>query len=213
MNRDEREKNIKYDIQLIEEQKIAKEQILKHPFNFLIGPAGSGKTMTACAIATDMLFKKQIKKIVITRPTVATEEIGFLPGNIQEKMDPWLVPIRSNFRTVYNKKEKWEQLEKEGIVEIMPLTYFRGQTFSDAICIIDEFENLTQSQLKMCIGRLGKNSIMIFCGDEQQIDLKNKKDSAFYELEKIKNSEYVYIHKLIHNHRHIAVFEILELLK
>lgn len=209
----EREKHIKYDIQLNDEQKSAKEQILQHPFNFLIGNAGSGKTITSTAIALDQLFKKYISKIVITRPTVSTEDIGFLPGSIDEKMDPWLVPIRENFRKVYNKKDKLEQLERDDIIEIVPLTYFRGRTFENAICIVDEFQNLTHSQLKMCIGRLGQGSIMIFCGDEQQIDLKNKDESAIYDIKKIQNCEFVYVHELTHNHRHNAVFKVLELLK
>lgn len=128
MNRDDREKNIKYDIQLIDEQKTAKEGILSHPFTFLIGNAGSGKTISACATALDQLFKKNISKIIITRPTVSTEDNGFLPGSIQEKMDPWLVPIRDNFRKIYNKKEKLDQLERDEIIEIVPLTYFRGRS-------------------------------------------------------------------------------------
>ena len=213
MNRDDREKNIKYDIQLNSEQKLAKEQILEHPFSFILGKAGSGKTLTSTAIALDQLFKKHIKKIVITRPTVSTEDNGFLPGTISEKMDPWLVPIRDNFRKVYNKKEQLEKLEKDDVIEIVPLSFFRGRTFEDAICIVDEFQNLTRSQLQMCIGRLGVNSKMIFCGDEQQIDLKNKSDSAIWEIEKLKNSKYVYVTELLENHRHPAVFELLELLK
>jgi phosphate starvation-inducible PhoH-like protein len=213
LNRDDREKNINYDIQLIDEQKEAKEGILSHPFSFLLGNAGSGKTLTATAISLDQLFKKNISKIVITRPTVSTEDNGFLPGTIQEKMDPWLVPIRDNFRKVYNKKEKLEQLERDDIIEIVPLSYFRGRTFDNAVCIVDEFQNLSKSQLKMCIGRLGKGSMMIFCGDEQQIDLKVKQDSAIWEIEKLKQSNFVFIHELKHNHRHEAVFELLELLK
>ena len=133
----EREKNIKYDIQLNDEQKLAKESILNHPFTFLHGKAGSGKTCCACAVALDQLFKKHISKIVITRPTVATEDNGFLPGTIDEKMDPWLVPIRDNFRKIYNKKEQLDKLEREDVIEIVPLTYFRGRTFENAFCIVD----------------------------------------------------------------------------
>lgn len=213
MNREDREKHIKYDIQLIEEQKLAKEQILNHPFTFLVGNAGSGKTLTAAIIALDQLFKKNVSKIVITRPTVSTEDNGFLPGTLQEKLDPWMVPIRDNFRKVYNKKEKLDQLERDEIIEIVPLTFFRGRTLDNAVCIVDEFQNLSRSQLKMCIGRLGKGSRMIFCGDMQQIDLKIKQDSAIWEIEKLKNSKFVYVHELTQNHRHEAVFELLELLK
>jgi phosphate starvation-inducible protein PhoH len=134
----EREKHIKYDIQLIEEQKLAKEQILNHPFTFLVGNAGSGKTLTAAIIALDQLFKKNVSKIVITRPTISTEDNGFLPGTLQEKLDPWMVPIRDNFRKVYNKKEKLDQLERDEVIEIVPLTFFRGRTIDNAVCIVDE---------------------------------------------------------------------------
>jgi phosphate starvation-inducible PhoH-like protein len=208
----EKEKTINYDIQLTVEQREAKEQILIHPFSFLIGRAGSGKTLTASAIALDQLFKKNIKKIVITRPTVSTEDNGFLPGSLQEKMEPWLVPIRDNFRKVYNKKDILDKLEKDEKIEIVPLTFFRGRTFDDAICIVDEAQNLSREQLQMCIGRLGKQSLMIFCGDYHQIDLKKKTDSAIHELELLRESNYVYIKELKENHRHPAVFEVLDLL-
>lgn len=213
MNREDREKNIKFDIQLNEEQKKAKEGILQHPFSFIHGKAGSGKTLLATAIATDQLFKKHISKIVITRPTVATEDNGFLPGSIEEKLDPWLVPIRHNLRKFYNKKEKWDQLEKDGVVEIVALTHFRGRTIENAICIVDEYQNLNKSQLQMCIGRLGQNSIMIFCGDIGQVDLKGGySNSAASEVSKLKGCNSVFITELLENHRHKAVFEVLELL-
>jgi len=211
--KEEREKNIKFDIQLNEEQKLAKEQILSHPFSFIHGKAGSGKTLLATATATDQLFKKNITKIVITRPTVATEDNGFLPGSIEDKLDPWLVPIKHNLRKFYNKKEKWDQLEKDGIVEIVALSHFRGRTFEDAICIVDEYQNLTKSQLQMCIGRLGQNSRMIFCGDVNQIDIKTGYNgSAASEIKKLEDCSSVYITQLLENHRHPAVFEVLELL-
>ena len=95
--------NIRFSITLSEEQKLSKSQILNHPFNFVVGKAGSGKTLLAVQIALDMFFKRQVNKIVITRPTVSNEDNGFLPGSLEEKMEPWLVPIRSNMRKVYNK--------------------------------------------------------------------------------------------------------------
>ena len=102
---------IKYDAVLTDEQKQAKEKILHTPVNFLIGKAGCAKTFLACAVGLDMLFKKQIEKIIITRPTVATEDNGFLPGTFEEKMEPWLVPIRDNMRKLYNKPDKLKELE------------------------------------------------------------------------------------------------------
>lgn len=216
MNRiDERKKNlaVNYNITLNEEQKYAKQQILNHPVNFIHGPAGSGKTLLACGIALDQLFKKEKKKIVITRPTVATEDNGFLPGGIEEKMDPWLVPIRDNMRKFYNKPDKLKKMEEDGEIELVSLAHFRGRTFEDSIIIVDEYQNLTKSQLSMTIGRLGLNSILIFCGDFQQIDLKKKEDSACIEAEKIFKHEKVYKVVLKENHRHPVVFELLELLK
>lgn len=214
MNRNHGEKKeIKFEIQLTEEQKSAKEQVLKTPYSFLIGEAGVSKTFLAAQIALDLYFKKQINKIIITRPTVGTEDNGFLPGSFQEKLDPWLVPIRDNMRKIYNKPEKLKQMEHDGDLEIVALTHFRGRQFDNAVCIVDEFQNLTTSQLKMAIGRLGKGSIMIFCGDRHQIDLKKWTDSAILEIKKLESNRFVSIIELKENHRHEAVKEVLELLK
>lgn len=204
--------SIKFSITLSEEQKKAKAEILKHPFNFILGNAGSGKTLLAVQIALDMFFKRKCNKIIITRPTVATEDNGFLPGNERDKMEPWLVPIRSNMRKVYNKPPILEKMEEDENIELVSLSHFRGRTFDDAIVIIDEFQNLTRSQFAMVLGRLGKNSIMILCGDNQQIDLKDKNYSAIHEVAKIINSHYVYKTVLKDNHRHEAIFEVLQLL-
>ena len=204
---------IKFSISLSDEQKDAKELILQRPFNFIIGKAGSGKTLLAVQIALDMYFKRIINKIVITRPTVSNEDNGFLPGSLEEKLEPWLVPIRSNMKKVYNKPDILSKMENEENIELVSLTHFRGRTFEDAICIIDEFQNLTKQQLSMCLSRLGKNSTMIFTGDSQQIDLKFKNDSAIHEIAKIQGSQYVNKIVLKENHRHAALDEIFELLK
>ena len=103
--------NVKFNITLSEEQKLAKEQILKHAFSFIHGSAGSGKTLLAVQIALDQFFKRQFNKIVITRPTVSTEDNGFLPGTEKDKMEPWVVPIKSNMRKVYNKPALLEKME------------------------------------------------------------------------------------------------------
>lgn len=205
-------KEVKFDIQLTEEQKLAKEQILNKPINFLIGAAGTSKTFLATQIGLDLLFKKVIDKIIITRPTIGTEDNGFLPGTLEEKMDPWLVPIRSNMRKIYNKPEKLKSLEQTEQIQIIALTHFRGIQFDNAICIIDEAQNLSKSQLRMAIGRLGKDSMMIFCGDSDQIDLKDKRDSAIHDIEKLNGNNYVSIIELKENHRHPAVKQILEIL-
>lgn len=204
--------DIKFSVTLSDEQKAAKELILARPVNFIIGKAGSGKTMLAVQVALDMFFKREVNKIVITRPTVSTEDNGFLPGTEKEKMEPWLVPIRSNMRKVYNKPDLLQKLESEDSIEWVSLTHFRGRTFENAVCIIDEFQNLTKQQLHMCLGRLGIGATMIFTGDSQQIDLKYKNDSAFHEIPKIEKSQFVNKITLMDNHRHPALDEIFKML-
>ena len=204
--------NIKFDLVLSEEQKAAKEAILKHPVNFVFGKAGSGKTLLACQVALDLFFKREISKIVITRPTIATEDNGFLPGTEKEKMDPWLVPIRDNMRKVYNKPDVLKRMEQDEEIELVSLTHFRGRTFENCVCIIDEFQNLTKPQLLMALGRLGPNGTMIFCGDKDQIDLRFPNDSAIHDVPKIQPSQYVHKTVLTDNHRHPALDEILNML-
>ena len=204
--------SVRFSLSLSPEQKSAKQAILHHPYNFIVGKAGSGKTLLACQIALDMFFKRQIDKIIITRPTVSTEDNGFLPGSEKEKMEPWIVPIKSNMRKIYNKPLILEKMEKEESIELVSLAHFRGRTFENAVIIVDEFQNLTRSQFRMALGRLRKNSTMIFCGDNQQIDLKDTNYSAIVDLPKITESQYVYKRVLLDNHRHIAIDEVFELL-
>jgi len=203
---------IKFNLTLSDEQKLAKTAILYHPYNFIQGKAGSGKTLLAVQIALDMFFTRKVNKIVITRPTVSNEDNGYLPGSLDEKMEPWLVPIRSNMRKVYNKPAILEKMEKDENIELVSLSHFRGRTFEHSIVIVDEFQNLTKSQLGMVLGRLGKGSTMILTGDPQQIDLKFSNDSAIHEVPKLKDSKYVYYTHLMDNHRHEALDELLRLL-
>ena len=204
--------SVKFSLSLSAEQKAAKTEILNHPFNFIVGKAGSGKTLLAVQVALDLFFKRQCNKIIITRPTIATEDNGFLPGTEKEKMEPWLVPIRSNMRKIYNKPEILDKMEMAEQIELVSLAHFRGRTFDSSIVIVDEFQNLTRSQLAMAIGRLGKDSTMIFCGDSYQMDLKDKNYSAFHDMSKLINSKYVHKTVLTVNHRHAAIDDLLELL-
>ena len=204
--------SVKFNISLSEEQKRAKEQMIKHPYSFVVGKAGSGKTLLAVQVALDMFFKRQYNKIIITRPTVATEDNGFLPGTEKEKLEPWLVPIMSNMRKVYNKPDKIAKMVEQEEIELVSLAHFRGRTFDSAVVIVDEFQNLTKAQLRMALGRLGKDSIMIFCGDNQQIDLSTELNSAIDDVHKIKGSDYVYKVILEDNHRHKAIDDVLKLL-
>jgi len=115
-------KPIKFNVQLNEEQKIAKSKIIEAPITVIKGMAGSGKTLVATQVALDMLFTKQVEKVVITRPTVSKEDIGFLPGDIREKMDPWLAPIYHNLHMLYN-KEKIQKLLDDETIEIVPFAF------------------------------------------------------------------------------------------
>ena len=205
--------NVRFSISLSEEQKQAKAEIRNHPFNFILGKAGSGKTLLAVQIALDSFFKREVNKIVITRPTISNEDNGFLPGSLDEKMEPWLVPIRSNMRKVYNKPTILEKMESNQQIELVSLSHFRGRTFENACVIVDEFQNLTKQQLSMVLGRLGKGSTMILCGDSQQIDLRHLNDSAIHDVSKVKESKYVYAVTLLDNHRHESLDEILRLLQ
>ena len=203
---------IRFSLTLSNEQKIAKAEILKHPFNFIVGKAGSGKKLLAVQVALDMFFKREYNKIIITRPTISTEDNGFLPGSEKEKMEPWLVPIRSNMRKVYNKPQILDKMENDESIELVSLAHFRGRTFDNSVVIIDEFQNLTRSQLAMALGRLGKDSMMMLCGDNQQVDLKDKNYSAIHEMAKLLGSKYVNKVILEDNHRHEALNEVLDLL-
>lgn len=201
---------IKFKINLNEEQKEAKQIILENPVNVLKGAAGSGKTLLAVQIALDLLFTREIEKIVITRPTVAKEEIGWLPGSMKEKLDPWLAPIYSNLHMIYD-QTKIEKLITDEIIEILPFSFMRGRTLLNSCVIVDEAQNVTSAQMEMVIGRLGKNSKIIICGDTTQIDLRNKKDSGLDFLNTVSSRvEGVKIITLKQNHRHEIVPLILD---
>jgi len=169
---------IKFKIPLNEEQKNAKEEILKNTLTILAGRAGSGKTLLAVQIALDGLLRRHFEKIIITRPTVSKEEIGFLPGDLREKMDPWIQPIYQNMFALYD-KEKVEKLIEDGKIEIVPLAFMRGRTFLDSCIIVDEAQNVTHEQMEMIATRIGIRSKMIVCGDDHQVDLKSRRDSGF----------------------------------
>ena len=202
---------IRFKIQLNEEQKEAKTKILDNTLTLLAGKAGSGKTLLACQVALDGLFRRHYEKIIITRPTVSKEEIGFLPGDLREKMDPWIQPIYQNMYTLYN-KEKIEKLIKDGKVEIVPLAFMRGRTFLDSCIIVDEAQNVTHNQMEMISTRIGLRSKMIICGDDHQVDLKSKRESGFRFLysaaRKVKNMCSI---TLMQNHRDPIVDNLIEI--
>jgi phosphate starvation-inducible PhoH-like protein len=137
---------------------------------FAIGPAGTGKTMLAVQWAINQLKDNLIDKVIITRPAVSVDEQhGFLPGSLQEKMEPWTKPIMDVFSENYTAREI-ESMIREGVIEISPLAYMRGRTFKRAAIIADEMQNATPSQMKMLLTRLGTGSKMVVTGDLQQAD-------------------------------------------
>ena len=200
---------ITFKLQLNEEQKQAKAKILESTITLLAGAAGSGKTLLACQIGLERLFMREVEKVIITRPTVSKEEIGFLPGDLREKMDPWVQPIYQNMFLLYN-KEKVEKCIAEGQIEIVPVSFMRGRTFVNCIVIVDEAQNVTHEQMEMIVTRIGKGSKMIICGDDAQVDLKKRSDSGFKFLykaaSKIKKLEAI---TLKTNHRDPIVEDLL----
>ncbi|MDG2283012.1 MAG: PhoH family protein [Longimicrobiales bacterium] len=150
-----------------------------------IGPAGTGKTYLAVAAAVDSLYKKRVKRIILARPAVeAGENLGFLPGDLQEKVDPYLRPLYDALEDMMPHERVSRALE-DSTIEIAPLAYMRGRTLSDAFVILDEAQNATRAQMKMFLTRLGLNSRVVITGDKTQIDLANKSDSGLLEVEDI----------------------------
>ena len=209
----EREKNIRFQITLNEEQKQAKSVILQNSITYIAGKAGSGKTLVSCQVALDLFFKKQVKHIIITRPAVeAGEKLGFLPGGLEEKLDPYVQAIYQNFYSLY-KKDKIDGMIKEGSIQIKPFAYMRGSTFCEAIIIVDEVQNTTESQVKMVLERLGKGSKMMLCGDINQIDLGKGITTGIKFLDFLQEQELKNYTKIVlkTNHRDPIVEEILNL--
>jgi phosphate starvation-inducible PhoH-like protein len=150
-----------------------------------IGPAGTGKTYLGVACAVDALYKKKVRRIILARPAVeAGENLGFLPGDLQEKVDPYLRPLYDALEDMMPHDRVRRALEDSSI-EIAPLAYMRGRTLSDAFVILDEAQNSTRAQMKMFLTRLGLNSRVVITGDKTQIDLPRSEDSGLLEVESI----------------------------
>lgn len=150
----------------------------KRDMTFAIGPAGTGKTYLAVAYAAELLKKNEIQKIILTRPAVeAGENLGFLPGDLKEKVDPYLRPLYDALDDMFSAERTQRYIDK-GIIEIAPLAYMRGRTLDDAVVILDEAQNTTKAQMMMFLSRLGRNSKMIITGDIDQIDLPRNAQSG-----------------------------------
>ena len=172
------------------------EGFAKNDMVFAIGPAGSGKTYTAIALAVRALKNKEIKKIILSRPAVeAGEKLGFLPGDMKDKIDPYLQPLYDALQDMIPAAKLKEYMELN-IIQIAPLAFMRGRTLNDAVVILDEAQNTTSEQIKMFLTRLGNDSKMVITGDVTQIDLPDSKSSGLIEAMKVlRNVDDIYIHK------------------
>lgn len=184
------------------------ESINRNDMLFAIGPAGTGKTYTAVALAVRALKNKEVRKIILTRPAVeAGESLGFLPGDMKDKLDPYLQPLYDALRDMLPTQKLLAYLEDETI-EIAPLAYMRGRTLGNVFAILDEAQNASESQLKMFLTRMGKASKFIITGDVTQIDLPRHKNSGLLQaqqiLQNVKGIDFIYLndkdiirHKLV----------------
>jgi len=155
---------------------------------FAVGPAGTGKTYTGVALAVKALKEKQVKRIILTRPAVeAGENLGFLPGDLKEKLDPYMMPLYDALRDMIP-AEKLESLIEKGTIQIAPLAFMRGRTLDNAFVILDEAQNTTHSQMKMFLTRMGKNAKFMLTGDPGQIDLPRRVISGLKEALLVLNS-------------------------
>ena len=171
--------------------------IQKNDLLFAVGPAGSGKTYTAVALAVKALKERLVKKIILTRPAVeAGENLGFLPGDLKEKLDPYLQPLYDALRDMIPSEKLSEYLES-GVIQIAPLGFMRGRTLDQAFVILDEGQNTTQSQIKMFLTRMGRSAKFIVTGDVTQVDLPKNQDSGLkIALNLFKNHKEISIVKL-----------------
>jgi phosphate starvation-inducible PhoH-like protein len=203
---------IRFQVSLNEEQKKAKAIILKNVITVVKGKAGSGKSLLSAQIALDMLFKREIEKVIITRPLITSgEEVGTLPGGINDKLMPYTAPVYDNMYRLYG-KEKIDELVLEGKIEIIPLGFFRGRNLADCLLVVDEAQNITSAGFELILTRICHGTKVIICGDSGQIDLRDKKQSGFeflcHNMTRIDGFGVV---SLETNHRHPIIEEIVKI--
>ncbi len=178
-------------------QKEMVDSMVKNDMLFAVGPAGTGKTYTAVAIAVNALKNREVRRIVLTRPAVeAGENLGFLPGDLKEKLDPYMQPLYDALRDMIP-YEKLESYIEKGVIQIAPLAFMRGRTLDESYVILDEAQNATHNQMKMFLTRMGKNAKFIITGDPSQIDLPKKQISGLKEalavLKRIPSISIIYL--------------------
>ena len=190
--------------------------LFKNNIIFSLGPAGTGKTFLAVAVAVNQLINGKVNKIILSRPAVeAGENLGFLPGDLKEKIDPYLIPLYDSLSELIG-FEKMQKKIEDGIVEIAPLAFMRGRTLKDSFVILDEAQNATDTQIKMFLTRLGKNTTMVVNGDPSQIDLPASKSSGLLKsINILDNIEEIQITRFDSNdvQRHPLVSKIIDAYK
>jgi len=200
---------IKYAIQLNEEQKEVKRLIRENQIVIITGRAGCGKSLVSAQTALDFLFKKEFDSIFITRATVEVgHSLGFLPGNLNDKFNPYLEAFQENLVKCYD-KVKIEQLVLDGKIIALPVQFIRGKTIDD-ILVVEEAQNLTKTEILAILTRLGKNGRMIINGDNEQKDIKDEFNGLSYAIELSKKIDGIEWIKLQHNHRSDLVGKILD---
>jgi phosphate starvation-inducible PhoH-like protein len=206
----ERKQEIKYNVTLNEEQKEVKRLIIDNQIVVITGKAGCGKSLVSAQCALDFLFKKQCEQILVTRATIEVgNSLGFLPGGLNEKFDPYLEAFKENLMKCYD-KVKVEQLITDKKVLALPVQFIRGKTIDDVL-IVEEAQNLTKPQMLAILTRLGKTGKMIINGDNEQKDIRDEYNGLSYVIELSKKIKEIKWAKLKENHRSDLVGKILEL--
>lgn len=211
-NKDKRKlkREPKLNLDLSPEQKGVKALFYEFDVLFVHGDFGSGKTLVACAIALSAYRKKEFNKIVITRPI--SRGIGWLPGDIKEKLDPYVAPIMHNFNML-QAVSTTEKMFNDKQIEILPVEFAKGITYVDSVVIVDEYEDLNYEDFRMMLSRLGRDSKIIFCGSKQQIDRSIGANSCIHETMKLEDSGLVGYSTLKENHRNPAIKQITDFLE
>lgn len=201
----------RFKLQLNEEQKQVVTDFYDFDVNFVHGDFGSGKTLVSCYLALSSFRKKQFNKIVIARPIVKNS-VGYLPGDISSKLDPYVAPIVHNFNMLQATTTTEKMMENKEI-EILPVDFAKGITYTSSVVIIDEYEDLNYEDFRMMLSRLGKDSKLIFCGSKEQVHRSIGKGSCIFDTMKLKESGIVGYNTLKSNHRNTAIEKVIKYLE
>jgi phosphate starvation-inducible PhoH-like protein len=201
----------RFKLQLNEEQKEAAADFYEYDVNFFHGDFGSGKTLLSCYLALSFFRKKMCNKIIIARP-ITKNSVGLLPGDISEKLNPYIAPIVHNFNMLQASSSTQKMMDNKDI-EILPVDFAKGITYTDAVVIIDEYEDLNYEDFRMMLSRLGRDSKIIFCGSKEQIHRSINSKSCIFATMKLEDSGVVGYHTLKANHRNPIIKQVTDFLE